>query len=206
MVNKKLKNIIFDFDGVIVDTYDIVFNIFREKYTDVTHKKFQDLFDTGIDDDDAMGIADGEEFIKWFFERYKTDLKSGHILPDIAEYLGELNRQYNLFLITSNSERVTSDFLKQNKLNYFNRISGYETDRSKVVKFKILEKDFEVNSKNSIFITDTLADIVEGQQAGYKVLAETFGYHNRERLEKGNPDWIVNSWDEIIKTIAQINN
>ena len=104
-------------------------------------------------------------------------------------------------LVTSNSERVVRDFLKRNELDIFKEVLGYETHRLKTEKFKLLEEKYSMPIKNIIFVTDTLGDVVEGGEVGCQVLAETFGYHDRNRLEKGSPKWIVNSWEEIMEII-----
>jgi len=202
----KLKNIIFDFDGVIVDTYDFVFDIVKENYPEITQQDFKDLYNQGISKNNKISFGADKKFFKYFFEEYNSRLNRNHIFPDAIKYLNTLNNEYNLFLITSGSEVVVTNFLDKLGWNFFDKILGHETSKSKVIKFKLLEGNGMVSSENSVFITDTLADIVEGQQAGYKVLAETFGYHNRERLAKGKPEWIVDSWEKIIKTITQINN
>jgi len=201
MRHRKIKNVILDFDGVIVDTYELVFDIFKERYPQVTRENFQDLFDTSVNEKDEMGLADGEDFVDWFFSKYNSALSGQHTFPASEECLRELAEDYNLFLVTSNSEKVVGEFLRDIDLNLFTEIMGYETDRLKVEKFKLLEERDLINQEDSVFVTDTLADVVEGKEAGYKVIAGTFGYHDRNRLKKGQPDVIADSWREIVKLI-----
>ena len=39
---------------------------------------------------------------------------------------------------------------------------------------------------------------------GVKTIAVDFGFHERERLEKGNPFKIVSSFDEMLKVIENM--
>lgn len=230
-----LKNIIFDFDGVIVDTYDLVFKIFEE-YNEVncgvgknisnkgayaseckklTDETFQGFFDDGITDNVKKEPDEMKKFIEYFFKEYANRLETQNIYKDAKNSLKQLFGKYKLFLVSSNSEVVLNHFLQKNGLDIFDKTLGFETHTSKIEKLKMLESDFGISAENSIFITDTLGDVVEACEVGYKldtkdnkksvprckVLAVTFGYHDRERLKRGKPEWIVNSWSEILNVV-----
>ena len=53
-------------------------------------------------------------------------------------------------------------------------------------------------------MTDTLGDILEGKKAGVTVVAVDFGFHKRDRLEKGEPFRIVSNFDEILEVVEEI--
>ena len=64
---------------------------------------------------------------------------------------------------------------------------------------------FDVDLDKSTFVTDTLGDIKEANKLNIKTIAETFGFHNRQRLEKGKPYAIVDSWDELESELTRIS-
>ena len=198
-----MKKVVFDFDGVIVDTKDMVFDIFKEMQPKITRKDFLHCFDGNLNDDDKMEFNSSNNFIHIFFQKYTKKLNSNHLYDGAIKYLKKISNNAEACLITSNSERVVKDFLKKNKLDIFKEVLGYETHKLKTEKFKLLEEKYSIPTKDIIFVTDTLADVTEGEEAGCQVLAETFGYHDRDRLEKGNPKWIVDSWEEIIEIIKK---
>ena len=90
-------------------------------------------------------------------------------------------------------------------LGLFAQILGVETHESKVEKFKILMEHNGITSENAVFITDTLGDIIEARKVGIKTIAETFGFHDRERLAQGEPFTIVDSWEEIEETLSELS-
>ncbi|MFZ3015756.1 MAG: HAD hydrolase-like protein, partial [Minisyncoccia bacterium] len=45
--------------------------------------------------------------------------------------------------------------------------------------------------KDVVFITDSLGDILEGNECGVKSIGVTWGLHGRETLKKGNPVAII---------------
>jgi phosphoglycolate phosphatase len=87
----------------------------------------------------------------------------------------------------------------------FSFLYGYETHKLKTHKFKKVLNDFNIREDECIFITDTLGDILEANEVGIDTIAVDFGYHERERLEKGKPKKIISSFNELIDTIKNIN-
>jgi phosphoglycolate phosphatase-like HAD superfamily hydrolase len=71
----------------------------------------------------------------------------------------------------------------------------------KTEKFKILEKEFYISSNDSIFITDTIGDIIEAREVGYKSIGITGGSHCRKTLVTEKPVCIVDSFLELKKNL-----
>jgi phosphoglycolate phosphatase-like HAD superfamily hydrolase len=62
-------------------------------------------------------------------------------------------------------------------------------------------KHFHLNNKEIIFITDTLGDIRAANKLGIKTIAVDFGYHERARLENGNPQKIISNFKDILPAV-----
>ena len=198
---KKLENIVFDFDGVLVDNYDLVFKIFKKYDKKLTPENFLDIFNGNSMETLENRNIDIKNFLIYFSEEYLDYSKNERINKEIIKILNKLSKKYRLFIISSNSETVINFLLKNNRINVFKKVLGIETNFSKTFKFKLLEEEYKISPQNTIFITDTLGDVKEAHKRNYKVLAETFGYHNKTRLKKGKPEWIANSWEEILRII-----
>ena len=56
---------------------------------------------------------------------------------------------------------------------------GAETAESKEVKFQILLDNYQLQKDEVIFITDTLGDILEANNAGIKSLGIDSGFHDQ---------------------------
>ena len=204
MLNRmnKIKTIIFDFDGVIHDTFELNLkvscefekrNISRNEYKDYfngnlfSHKNLKQTSDDGHND---------------FYNMIKGGYSLLKIEKEIEKELYLLSEKYNLHIISSNRESILKDYLHLHNLKeIFKEILGFETHKSKVEKFKILLERYNLNKDESIFITDTLGDILEANKVGIKTIAVDFGFHERERLERGNPFKIISSFNDIRKII-----
>ena len=73
------------------------------------------------------------------------------------------------------------------------------TYKSKIHKFNYLFNKYDFSPKESIFITDTLWDIIEANEVWIKSIAVEFWYHEKERLDKWNPYKMISSFDELLE-------
>ena len=81
---------------------------------------------------------------------------------------------------------------------------GQETDDSKKKKFQMILDQYELKKDETIFITDTLGDIIEANDIGLKTISIDSGFHNREHLSQGRPFAIISSLEEIAPIIAKL--
>lgn len=201
-----MKAVIFDFDGVIHDTYELAYQINVEiSGGTLTREQHRDFFDGNVFErviiDKKKEKIDSENFYRLQKEAFKH-LK---IDENIKNNLEKLSKEYSLFIISSNQEEVLHSYFHNNKFTHiFKEILGAETHQSKVEKFKYLFKKYNLKIEDCIFVTDTLGDIIEGNKVGIRTIAVDFGFHKRNRLEKGNPFKIVSSFDEVVETIKNL--
>lgn len=196
-----MKAIIFDFDGVIQDTFKISYEVSKKFLGEaLTEESFRDIFSGNIFQD----IRLTREVSQKIAELYNKELEFLKINEEIKKNLEKLAKQYPLFIISSNQEKTLNTYFQNNNCTHiFQRILGSETHQSKVVKFQHLFEKYQLKVEDCVFVTDTLGDILEGKEVGIKVIAVDFGFHKRDRLEKGEPFKIVSSFEEIIKVVEE---
>ena len=195
--------IIFDFDGVIVDSFDFHLrnynslpgvSVTAQELSDVHKGNFHDLTKVSITPETVEVY--NSHLIDWF------RASVGLVLSDTRKLLSTFS-EIPMYVVTSGSEKTTNFLLKQEGLDgYFTQVLGSETSKSKVDKINILfEQGVQKNS--SVFITDTLGDLIEAEKAGIAAVAVTFGFHDRETLKHGRYEAICDSWDEVSEWITQ---
>jgi phosphoglycolate phosphatase-like HAD superfamily hydrolase len=67
-------------------------------------------------------------------------------------------------------------------------------------------KKYNITKENCLFITDTLGDLLEARKIGIRAIAFASGFHEKERLEKGNPINIVSSFEKLFPLVNNIFN
>lgn len=198
----KLEHIIFDFDGVIADTFDILFAISQELHPETKRDDFLAHHDGNVYEEPRIMFTD--ESAARLYQEYRNRLTPSHIQNALNPVL-RLAKNYRLYIISSNDETGINAVLENSGLTHcFQAVLGYDTHKSKIEKFKMLERDYGVDLKKAVFITDTLGDIKEAKKLGITTIAQTFGSHPRERLEQGEPYKIVDTWEEVENSITSL--
>ncbi len=199
-----IKNIIFDFDGVIADTFEINRTLSFEHDSTASEEDFLAHHDGNVHEEPKIKFK--AETVHLFVSEYQKRVTNVHLEKSI-ESIKRLAEKYTLYIISSTAEPAINSILENaGILGLFERVLGAETNFSKVAKFKILMNEHGVTTGNTIFVTDTLGDIKEATKVGLRTIAETFGFHPRERLAQGNPYALVDSWKEIENEILKLSS
>ena len=124
------------------------------------------------------------------------------MLPTMERIGSELALRYRLAIITSSVESPVTEYFEDKKIRHcFDAIFDMNVHRSKVVKFGMARERYGASVEDCIFITDTLGDIREANNAGVQTIAVTWGFHDRATLQRGSPYAIIDTPAELIPTI-----
>jgi len=208
----KKKIILFDFDGVIADSFDIAFELNKQIDPKITTEEdFRNLFNGNISDW-SKNTSYNEEEIKRinddFFAKYIPQMKKVKMIPDMKEVIARLGKIYTLLIVSSTIISPIRDFLKRNKiLSYFDDIVGSNfVDANKIERIKMVLKKYGVEAKDCVFITDTLGDIKEAASVGVQSIGVVWGFQEKENLLKGKPFRIIEKPEDLCATIASYFN
>lgn len=204
--------LIFDYDGVIVDSLDIFMkNLINackiNGFNQISTKGiFLNLFNGNMYENMAkLGIPKKE------IPKILKNLKSGllnnqnklQLFDGTKEMLKKLSKDNKIIIITSNVTKVVEEFLKLKNINCFEEIVGADKETSKIKKIENIKSKFKGNTY--FYIGDTRGDIIEGKKAGVKTIAVTWGWHNEDKLKEENPDFIVHSPQELLDLFKNLN-
>ncbi|MDA3855398.1 MAG: HAD-IA family hydrolase [Candidatus Woesearchaeota archaeon] len=198
-----MKTIIFDFDGVIHNTFDLAYGLHKQFHPKSSKEIYRSYFEGNLFEkiDKKFDQQAHDKFRELEYEAFK-ELK---LEREIRDELEKLSKNYDLYIISSNSIKNLNLYFENNNFtNIFKEILAAEAHKSKVEKFKMLFKKYNLDSNSCIFVTDTLGDVLEANNVGVKSIAVDFGFHEKERLEKGNPFKIVSNFKEIRKEIESM--
>jgi phosphoglycolate phosphatase len=199
---KKEKIIIFDFDGVIADSFEIAFAVNKIFRPTITRESYRKLFDGNIYD--ALLQWPAEKEID-FFAEYGERFKALGINSTVTSIIKELSGNFRLFINSGTADAVIYEYLKRHgTLDYFVEILGCDVETNKVKKFNTIFKKYKVLPDESIFITDTAGDIKEAQEAKINFIVGILGgYQSRESLEKAQPNAIAEDFNDFFDIVQE---
>jgi phosphoglycolate phosphatase len=200
MGNNQKPLLMFDFDGVIIDSLDGFHGAWakaceeagftaasnRETYLSVFETNmFEGLVRIGIPQERIPEILHSAEK-----NLHKASIQM-HLFDGAKEMLQELNRVFPLFIITSSVGAIVRNIIAANSVTPIPEILGSEVDTSKIRKIASTIKQYP--SHRPFYIGDTVGDIIEGKAAGATTIGVTWGWHGRQTLEKVSPDYLFDS-------------
>ena len=197
-----IKNIIFDFDGVIVDSGPFHLKHLNEwGGLHVSPEEFYEKHKGNVYEPKERTNFDNLDWVAYKKYTYETEIKQ-ELDRECLVFL-QSNQDKELSIVSSGIEKNMIGFLKEHNIyKDFDLVLGKESDHSKVIKIKRVLEGKDISE--SIFITDTLGDIKECHEVGIKVIAVDFGFHTQETLREGKPHAICSSWPDVQQVIDNI--
>lgn len=201
-MNSKEKIIIFDFDGVIVDSFHVALEVNQIARPTLTKERYQAMFNTNISD---AKHTDPEVTEIDFFTEYGKRFKTLGIETEVKESIIQLSKQFPLFIISSTINSIISEYLTRHDIrNCFEDILGYDVEKSKVKKFNMLFENNGYMPENSAFITDTAGDVREARESKINFIVGILGgYQNEQVLQAGKPDAIVQNMSDFFTLVQE---
>jgi phosphoglycolate phosphatase len=201
-----IKNIIFDWSGVINDNLITVYNaamIIFEKYgaQKISLEEFK---------------REWEQPYMVFYNKYLPDLSKteedtaykaaykvaasqyspkpySHIKKTLQKFK---NAGIKMVVISSDpSENLLSEIEEFHLQGLFTEVYGEIHDKVEVIHEVIKENQFD--PEQTIFIGDTTHEIKVGKGASTKTAAVTWGFQNEDKLKSANPDYIIHNLKEL---------
>jgi len=201
----KDRFILFDFDGVIVDSFAPAFEVNKKMCPVMTEADYRRRFEGNINNWMEIEIKHDERCRHDldFFTEYIPKMKDIVTFEEMSEIVKDLAKSYNLIIISSTLTLLIDELLKRNNLSeYFMEIMGNDIHTSKIEKIKMVFSKYNIGSKDCVFITDTLGDIREASHSGVGAIAVSWGFNTKETLSKGNPYKIVEKPEELTSAIS----
>jgi phosphoglycolate phosphatase len=202
------KVIIFDFDGTLADTIDILLSITNRLSAEFGFKSATKEQLAQLSNLNSWQILQysGISIFKFplLIRRLKAELHSEvphiQLFPGIKEVLLELKKRgFQLGIITSNSRENVLGALEKNGLqDTFTFIySGSTFGKHKVInKWLRIEN---IHTEKVVYVGDEVRDIDAAKKTGIKVIAVGWGFNSQKALAAQNPDFLIERPQQLIE-------
>jgi len=192
-----IKNIIFDFDGVILDSVPVKTEAFRKLFQEYP-KEITDKFiefhlkNGGVSRYEKIryffeGLLNkkiNEEKILYFAKKYseltKQELANEkYLIKDSIDFIKKNYKKYNMHIASGADEndlKYICDKLELTK--YFVSINGSPTKKSEIIKSILESNDYK--KSETVMIGDSINDFEAAKESGI----EFYGYNNDNLIKK----------------------
>ena len=201
------KTIIFDFDGTIADTLDSVVKIVNSQaeyfgYRKVTKEDIpylQGKKPKEILSYLGISIFKLPSWIKKIHSEINKEITNMVPTVNISPFLSELyhDERFHLGILTSNTQENVEQFLYKNNLNFFDFVHTGKSVFGKSHVINKIMKQRKMNKSEVFYVCDEVRDIDAARKSGIKSIAVAWGYNTKDALQKENPDFLVNTPDEL---------
>lgn len=202
---KSEKFILFDFDGVIADSFESSFSVYQHFHPHIKEEEWRRRFEGNVfkhKESSHAHTADCKLDIPWFDAYLPVMKKDVGIFPGMRDVILELEKEYTLVIISSTLSFPIEEFLDSHDLrSHFDWVMGSDVHTSKVEKIQMVFEKYNTKAKNCVFITDTLGDLREAEKMNVESVAVSWGFNSVETLRKGKHVIIVKKPEEIALAI-----
>lgn len=204
--------IVFDLDGTLIDASERMYRLFQKIVPDsfFTKKQYWELKRKKINHriilERYFPQYSFEIFSSRFLDMIEDDeyLQMDLVYHDTTVVLDELSKSNNIILLTARQKKepLYEELNRFGILGYFDQILVTENHFS---KDELIQYVFDVSMiderENSLLISDMGKDILDGKKHGFKTIAITHGFTEREKLLEYGPEWIVDDLSEILQIV-----
>jgi len=200
-----MKNmIIFDFDGTISNSVDIVYRVYEKLskeygFKHFTHEEIHELKMLSIHErlkKHKVSIFQLPKLARKTRKIVSELIEETYPFDGMKELLALLKEKgFILAIVSSNSKHNIESFFKNHELIEFDHIYGKASffGKERLIK-KLLRKE---KNTRSVYVGDELRDIVSAKEVPIEIVSVIWGFDDITLLEAESPDYIAHTVEEL---------
>jgi len=208
------KGIIFDIDGTLTSTNELIFKSFNhiaKKYLDRTFTDEEIIALFGPTEDVILKELCGKNFEaakRDYYEFYKSHHYIANLYPGIKELLDYLKTKGILLAVFTGKGRQASliTLEKISVLNYFNIIiTGDDVVSHKPSSEGIMKfiNEYGLKKEEVLMIGDSVADVNASKEAGIKIASALWDSYAAEKVKNLGSNYYFYSVNELKEFLVE---
>lgn len=195
-----VKNVLFDFNGTIVNDLDLCLELLNTMLEMRNHKivsleQYLEIFDFPvIEYYKKAGFVFPEDnfpvLAEFFIKEYKEKNIYCPLHDGVKEILSILKEKgLKLYIVSASEINLLNDQLKlYGVYHYFDGVSGLDNINasSKIDSAKQFVEKLNLKKDETIFVGDTLHDVEVGDALGVETILLSIGHQSKKRLMSSN--------------------
>lgn len=205
-----IKLVIFDFDGTLADTKNVILGAMERSFSKFNYKMDLERVRNGSEPLDKILQEGGIEekvlptLARWLNTTFLEEVED--LGP--TEGLNAIKKIKIEKIVVSNSIGVfVKDGLKKINADFFDEVYGAEDFKNKDQMFAKLMKDRGIKPNQLVYVGDRPVDTELAKRVGCIsiIVANKHSWASREEIILSDPDYVVPSLEEIPELINKLN-
>lgn len=205
--NSDIKYIVFDFDGTLANTLEAILEIAEQEIGPISDEDFRVMRSEGV-----KGVIKRYNIKTWelpkVIARFSSKLKKRsdvNLYPEVADMIDTLGKSFKLGILSSNSEDNIRLVLDRSGIaDKFEFIYSQSSLFGKDKVMKKMCKKHQIDTSQIIYVGDEDRDIIACKKVGINSIAVTYGFNDKDRLTKTEPNYMVDTPMEVANTILSL--
>ncbi len=209
----KKQLLLFDFDGTIADTFLHIVNIGNRladefKFNPIRPQDIEPLKNNSVEETIKylkVPVLKVPSILLRARQELHKEIKQVQPIKHLPETLQELREAgYELGIITTNSAKNVSEFLRHHNLDVFDFISSTSKVFGKSQSLKRLIRQKQRDLSDVFYVGDEIRDILAAQKTGIAMIAVGWGFNSKDALARHNPDYLIHSPQDLLDVCANL--
>jgi len=212
MTKLKVKGILLDLDGTLVDSKDAYLEAVKAAFA-ATGQKMVDTkivteipkrLEQNLPINDIVKGDDPQKFLEAYLKAYyQVTATKTKPIPNISKTIKKLSEKARLALVTMRyvpKKEIVEELEKFGLAKCFQHvITALDTRNPKPSPEALIKcaKQMGVKISECVVVGDSVADIKAGKTAGAKTVAVLSGIFSREELQRERPDLILENVNQL---------
>lgn len=209
--------IIFDFDGTLADSLDLLIRIYNENVEhfgslSVDMTELPVLRQTVRDQGYAKALKLKKVrlsripgMIVTLSKEMRAHMSEVKPYVGIIDALQELKAKgYRLGVLTSNQEHIVREFLETHQYPLFDFIVSEKTLFGKDKALKRILKNFSLDKQHVVYVGDEMRDVVACRRIDVDVIAVEWGLAGPDGFSKSTPTKIISKTSDLVAAVDSL--
>lgn len=201
--------IIFDFDGTIADSFEVVLELFyeltgHERFTPEEITAFRRLPIRRVLKEVNVSLRHGARLLMQGRTMMRQRMQEVRVIPGLHHVLAELHQSgWRLMVVSSNSQQNVAAYLETHDLSeYFDQIHGGVGLFSKTQSLRKVIRQNKLTRESCFYVGDEVRDVQAANKAHVRCVAVGWGYNDVPALRAEKPFALAEKPTDLIQVFT----